>query len=142
MPLRAWVGFHEMLQCHGESPVYSVHGDVLVFFCYVCVNTKALPPCFANQVTANAWKWPPLWPYTPDYFDRPDESDDEKAWATPKLTACLEGGARSALVSHYSRFLVDGAEILEIGEFISSSLFSYFLFSSIPFTSRGWMGYG
>lgn len=63
----------------------------------------------------NAWKWPPLWPYTPDYFDRQEEGDDEKIWEAAKTAACLEGEAREALASHYARFLTDGADILEIG---------------------------
>ena len=68
------------------------------------------------QVTPTAWKWPPLWPYTPDYFDRPDESEDEKAFTSARLSPCLEGSARDSLVEHYGRFLTGGTEILEIGE--------------------------
>ena len=84
-----------------------------------------MPPCIPAQVTPNAWKWPPLWPYTPDYFDRPDETEDGKAFAEARMTPCLEGSAREALVSHYARFLTDDSRVLEIGgwvgeEFISS----------------------
>lgn len=67
-------------------------------------------------MTPNAWKWPPLWPYTPDYFDRPDETEDELAFASARMTPCLEGEARESLISHYARFLTDGARVLELGE--------------------------
>ena len=80
--------------------------------------THVLLPCFlfCSQVTPNAWKWPPLWPYTPDYFDRPDESEDEKAFERARMSPCLEGSAKDSLVKHYSRFLTAGTEILEIGQ--------------------------
>lgn len=68
------------------------------------------------QVTPNAWKWPPLWPYTPDYFDRPDETEDELAFASARMTPCLEGEARESLIAHYARFLTDDARVLELGE--------------------------
>lgn len=74
------------------------------------------------QVTPNAWKWPALWPYTPDYFDRPDESEDEKAFKTAKMAPCLEGSSREALVAHYSRFLAGGSAVLEIGEWVGGIL--------------------
>lgn len=67
-------------------------------------------------MTPNAWKWPALWPYTPDYFDRPDESEDEKAFKSAKMSPCLEGSSREALVAHYARFLNGGTTVLEIGE--------------------------
>lgn len=73
-------------------------------------------------MTPNAWKWPALWPYTPDYFDRPDESEDEQAFASARMTPCLEGSSREALVSHYARFLTEGAEILEIGDWLALRL--------------------
>lgn len=69
-------------------------------------------------MTPNAWKWPALWPYTPDYFDRPDESEDEKAFKTAKTNPCLEGSSKEALVSHYTRFLTGDTAILEIGEWV------------------------
>lgn len=75
-------------------------------------------------MTPNAWKWPALWPYTPDYFDRPDESEDEKAFQTPRTTPCLEGSSKEALVSHYARFLTSDSTVLEIGEL---DIFFFFL---------------
>ncbi|CAM9495618.1 unnamed protein product [Scytosiphon promiscuus] len=74
------------------------------------------------KVTPNAWKWPALWPYTPDYFDRPDESEDEKAFQAPRTDPCLEGSAREALVSHYARFLTSDTTVLEIGASVDSYL--------------------
>lgn len=71
-------------------------------------------------MTPNAWKWPALWPYTPDYFDRQDDGEDEKAYETARMAPCLEGTARESLVAHYERFLTADSEILEIGELSSA----------------------
>eukprot|EP00904_Undaria_pinnatifida_P011352 jgi/Undpi1/7347/HiC_scaffold_22.g09820.m1 len=83
------------------------------------------------KVTPNAWKWPPLWPYTPDYFDRPDESEDEKAFERARMSPCLEGSAKDSLVKHYSRFLTAGTEILEIGSSVESYLPEDMSFSKV-----------
>ncbi|CAM9221038.1 unnamed protein product [Ascophyllum nodosum] len=83
------------------------------------------------KVTPNAWKWPPLWPYTPDYFDRPDETEDGKAFAEARMTPCLEGSAREALVSHYARFLTDDSRVLEIGSSVDSYLPEDLSFSEV-----------
>ncbi|CAM9972532.1 unnamed protein product, partial [Ectocarpus sp. 12 AP-2014] len=83
------------------------------------------------KVTPNAWKWPALWPYTPDYFDRPDETEDEKAFATARMQPCLEGSPKEALVEHYARFLTEGAEVLEIGASVDSYLPEDLSFSKV-----------
>eukprot|EP00752_Nemacystus_decipiens_P010886 g9679.t1 len=83
------------------------------------------------KVTPNAWKWPALWPYTPDYFDRPDESEDEKAFQNAKMTPCLEGSSKEALVAHYARFLTEGASVLEIGASVDSYLPDDLSFSKV-----------
>ncbi|CBJ28685.1 conserved unknown protein [Ectocarpus siliculosus] len=83
------------------------------------------------KVTPNAWKWPALWPYTPDYFDRPDESEDEKTFATARMQPCLEGAPKEALVEHYARFLTEGAEVLEIGASVASYLPEDLSFSKV-----------
>ncbi|CAM9801418.1 unnamed protein product, partial [Discosporangium mesarthrocarpum] len=74
------------------------------------------------QVTPNAWKWPPLWPYTPDYFDRADEQDDELAYQEPRMNAFLTAEAKEATVEHYKRFLMPGTDILELGASVDSYL--------------------
>ncbi|CAM9425922.1 unnamed protein product [Pylaiella littoralis] len=83
------------------------------------------------KVTPNAWKWPALWPYTPDYFNRPDETDDEKAFKAARKAPCLEGAARDSLIEHYARFLTAGADILEIGASVDSYLPEDMSFSKV-----------
>ncbi|CAN0061589.1 unnamed protein product, partial [Phaeothamnion confervicola] len=74
------------------------------------------------KVTPGAWKWPVLWPYTEDYFDRDDTAPDAEYYAAARTGPTVDEGAREALATHYGRFIKDSDSVLEIGASVDSYL--------------------
>lgn len=67
----------------------------------------------ADQVLANP-QWPAAWPYSPDDFERSDESDDGIFYSEPRLVYHIDDAAVTALTDYYATNLQDGQDVLDI----------------------------
>jgi SAM-dependent methyltransferase len=67
----------------------------------------------ADQVLSNP-QWPAAWPYSPDDFERSDESDDGIFYSEPRLVYHIDDAAVTALTDYYATNLQDGQDVLDI----------------------------
>jgi len=59
-------------------------------------------------------KFPPEWPYSPEDFERQDESDDSIFYDQARLVYHIDDDCVSALTQYYSDNLNDGDDVLDI----------------------------
>jgi len=59
-------------------------------------------------------KYPPEWPYSPEDFQRMDESADQIFYDQPRLVYHIDDGAVNALTKYYSDHIADGDDVLDI----------------------------
>jgi hypothetical protein len=67
----------------------------------------------AESVLKNP-KYPPTWPYTPQDFDRQDESPDDIFYSQPRLVYHIDDYAVEALTKYYTNNFQNGADVLDI----------------------------
>ena len=67
----------------------------------------------AEKVLVNP-KFPPEWPFSPEDFQRQDESDDTIFYDTPRLVYHIDDFAVDALTKYYAENFKDGDDVLDI----------------------------
>ena len=57
-------------------------------------------------------QYPPEWPFSPNDFERQDESDDSIFYDQPRLVYHIDDSCVDALTKYYSKTLKDGDDVL------------------------------
>ena len=79
---------------------------------------RSLGPGMASKISINdvltSPEWPEKWPFSPQDFQREDESNDDNFYSQPRLVTHIDDFAINALTKYYKKTITPNSNVLDI----------------------------